>query len=62
MIGEDTLHDIFLLNSLMLLLLLLFFQDRVSQGSPGSIGTHSVDPTGLKFIDICLPLPLNCWD
>jgi hypothetical protein len=24
--------------------------------------THSVDQTGLKLTEICLPLSLECWD
>ena len=25
-------------------------------------GTHSIDQVGLKFTEICLPLPPECWD
>ena len=38
-----------------------FFQDRVFLcGSPGCLGTHSVDQAGLELIDICLFLPPKC--
>jgi hypothetical protein len=45
-----------------LLVCLFVFQDWVSQCSPGSPGTHSVDQAGLELIEICLPLPPKCWD
>jgi hypothetical protein len=40
-----------------------FFQDRVSlSNKPWLSWTHSVDQTGLELTEICLPLPLECWD
>lgn len=47
------------------LFLFFFFlvcRDRVSFYSPGYPGTHSVVQAGLKYTQIYLPLPPECWD
>jgi hypothetical protein len=42
---------------------LFIYLDRVSLcPSPGCPGTLSVDQAGLKFTEICLPLPPKCWN
>ena len=38
----------------------LFFQDRVSLGSPDYPGTRFVDQVDLKCTEIGLPLPPKC--
>ena len=43
--------------------LVLVYWDKVSLCSSGCPGTHSVDHQGgLKLTEICLPLPLKCWN
>jgi hypothetical protein len=40
-------------------------RDRASLYSPGCPGTHFVDQAGLELqagLEICLPLPPECWD
>ncbi|GAB1286226.1 CDKN1A-interacting zinc finger protein 1 [Apodemus speciosus] len=37
-------------------------KDKVSQFSPGRLGTCSVDQCGLELREIHLPLPPECWD
>ena len=44
------------------LVCLFVFQDSVSLWSLGQPGTHSIDQAGLKFKEIHLPLPSECWD
>ena len=44
-----------------LFVFIFVFQGRVSLCSHGCPGTHSVDPAGLKFSEISLPLPPECW-
>ena len=46
-------------DDLKLLLLLLFFWDRVSLYSPDCPGTQYVEQAGLELIEICLPP--ECW-
>ena len=36
--------------------------DRVSMCSLGCFGTCYVDQASLKLVEICLPLPPECWD
>ena len=38
------------------------FQDKESLCSPGCPGTLSVDHAGLQLTELCLPLPVKCWD
>ena len=40
----------------------VLFGDRGFLYRPGCARTHSVDQAALEFIEICLPLPLLCWD
>ena len=45
-----------------LLLSCFIFWVRVSLCSSGCPGTHYVNQAGLKLTEICLPLPVKCWD
>lgn len=59
---ELSVYIFFIKQSLNILFLFVFPPNNVclcnSPEPPGSI----IDQSGLKLIDICLPLPLKCWD
>lgn len=45
-----------------IILFVVGFSRQVSLCSPSCPGIYSVDQAGMELTEICLPLPLKCWN